>query len=376
MLPTAPERESGTADTAYTLIERAHREGTPLIDGETVTFIWYGERPPALLGDFNIWGDPLPMTEIADHLWSYTLTLPRDAYIEYAYFSDIAAGSRIPDPFNRRLVSNGVGAYNNFFTMPDARNTALLRRRSGILRGAVTRHVVDGDHLIVGGKRTVYLYQPPLTEPSPLLVVFDGQDYLRRARLTAIIDNLIAQRRIRPIALAMVEHGRQARFVEYACSDSTVTFLTRCILPLARRHLHLLDIDANPGAYGVLGASMGGLISLYTALRLPEIFGRVLSQSGAFGLDVSGHDLVIFDLIRRQEQALSTHIWMDVGRYEFLHPYNETMRDLLLAKGYDLAFRAYNGGHNYRSWRNEVWRGLEWLFAPGEIARETLSPSS
>jgi enterochelin esterase-like enzyme len=116
----------------------------------------------------------------------------------------------------------------------------------------------------------------------------------------------------------------------------------------------------------VLGASMGGLISLYTALRLPETFGRVLSQSGAFGLDVSGRDLIIFDLIRRQEQALSTRIWMDVGRYEFLHPFNERMRDLLMHKGYDLAYRAYNGGHNYTSWRNNVWRGLEWLFPPAE----------
>lgn len=366
MTSTASERASSATDTAHPWLQRAQREGTPLIDGETVTFIWHGEHPPHLLGDFNCWSEPALMTEVTKHVWMHTLTLPRDAYIEYAFFTDITADARTPDPLNRRRVSNGVGAYNNYFTMPEARDTPLLRRHAGIPRGVVTRHIVEGDHLVVGGKRTIYLYQPPVTEPSPLLVVFDGQDYLRRARLTTIVDNLIAQRRIRPIALAMVEHGRQARFVEYACSDSTVTFLARYILPLARQHLHLLDIDANPGVYGVLGASMGGLISLYTALRLPETFGHVLSQSGAFGLDVSGQDLVIFDLIRHQEQAPSTRVWMDVGCYEFLHLFNETMRDLLTEKGYDLAYRAYNGGHNYTSWRNDVWRGLEWLFPPAE----------
>ncbi|MGZ3665038.1 MAG: hypothetical protein ACXVDA_11200, partial [Ktedonobacterales bacterium] len=32
----------------------------------------------------------------------------------------------------------------------------------------------------------------------------------------------------------------------------------------------------------------------------------------------------------------------------------------------DLASRAYNGGHNYWSWRNDVWHGLEWLISASE----------
>ncbi len=366
MASTESARRLNDVESARALLKRAEREGTPLIDGETVTFIWHGAEAPALSGDFTLWGEPAPMVEIAEGVWTHTAALPRDAYIEYAFFQDIDADVRVPDPLNARRVSNGVGAYNNYFAMLEARETPLLRRRGGVARGTVTRHIVDGDHLVVGGKRTVYLYQPPVAEPCPLLVVFDGQDYLRRARLTHMVDNLIAQQRIRPIALAMVEHGRQARFVEYACSDSTVTFLTRCILPLASEHLALLDVREHPGAYGVFGASMGGLISLYTALRLPEIFGHVLSQSGAFGLEVGDHELVVFDLIRKQKQADSTRIWMDVGRYEFLYPFNETMHTLLTEKGYAVAYRAYNGGHNYTSWRNDMWRGLEWLFPPAE----------
>jgi len=26
-------------------------------------------------------------------------------------------------------------------------------------------------------------------------------------------------------------------------------------------------------------------------------------------------------------------------------------------------YREYSGGHNYPAWREDVWRGLEWLFA-------------
>src|SRR5690348_18360242 len=75
------------------LLERARREGTPLIDGERATFVWEGERPPRLLGDFNAWnqdtdvgGDGMPRwrAEAVHAAWTLTLTLPRDGYFEYA----------------------------------------------------------------------------------------------------------------------------------------------------------------------------------------------------------------------------------------------------------------------------------------------------
>jgi hypothetical protein len=42
------------------LLERAQAEGTPLVDGEQVTFVWAGERPPILIGDFNGWNGENP----------------------------------------------------------------------------------------------------------------------------------------------------------------------------------------------------------------------------------------------------------------------------------------------------------------------------
>jgi enterochelin esterase family protein len=345
-----------------TLLERAEREGTPLIDGETATFVWRGEQPPQLIGDFNNWGwepdKPLDLMQVVPGVWAQPVTLPLDAYIEYTY---VQGSERLRDPLNPQAVSNGVGATNQFFRMPESIPTPLVRQRAGVPHGIVTRHTVDGDFLIVDGKRAVYLYQPPTTEPAPLLVVFDGQDYYKRARLPQIVDNLIAERRICPIALAMVEHGRQARFVEYMCSDSTVGFLMRHVLPLARAHLNVLDPSDHPGAYGVLGASMGGLISLYTALRAPEVFGHVLSQSGAFGFTVLEHDAVIFDLLSKTP-AQPIKIWMDVGRFEWLLTANRRMYQALEERGYAVTYREYPGGHNYTSWRDDVSRGLEALF--------------
>lgn len=337
-------------------MKKKSKKRTPIVDGENATFVWRGPIAPVLVGDFNNWdANQAVVLENSKNpdVWKYTMKLPRDAYMEYIY---VLNGERVYDPGNPRRVFNGRDAENNYFYMPEGAPTPLAKRKKDIPRGQVTRHVLYSDWMLVGGKRKVHLYQPLTTEPCPLLVVFDGNDYRRRARLVKIVDNLIAQQRIRPLALAMVANAGQAREVEYACSEATIWFLAHSLLPLAQEKLNLIDIRSQPGAYGVMGASMGGLISLFTAMRLPEIFGYVLSQSGGFD-----ENSVLTDLIRLSD-PFPLKIWMDVGVFDFLYEQNKQMHALLASKGYDVTYAEYNGGHNYAAWRDDVWRGLEALF--------------
>ena len=109
-------------------------------------------------------------------------------------------------------------------------------------------------------------------------MVLDGQDYRRRARIANIVDNLIAQGRIRPIALAMPYNGRGARGVEYACSEATLVLLLYDLLELAQKELNLVDIRANPGAHGILGASMEWLTQI--AIRLFILIDRYCTLAG------------------------------------------------------------------------------------------------
>lgn len=339
------------------LLERATLS-SPVIQGDTVTFVWRGLQPPQLIGDFTgwEWGAPLTLTEAEHGLWTRTLTFPPDAYMEYAFWQ---GGQRVADPLNPHTVPDGLGHHNHYFYMPRAAPTPFLRHRRGVPRGTVTRHVVEDRFLVVGGKRTVELYQPPTSEPCPLLVVLDGQDYGPRGKIVPLVDTLIAQQRIRPLALALVYHGRQARGVEYACSEATLSFLTGPVLDLAQERLKLTDIRARPGSFGILGASMGGLMALFAGLRAPSLFGRVLSQSGAFSFGRT--DPVIWDLVRHCP-VLPLRIWMDVGGYEGLLAPNQRLHELLLARGYDVAYHEYAGGHNYTCWRNDLPTGLQYLF--------------
>lgn len=331
----------------------ALQSGTPLIDGNRVTFVWQGQTPPQLRGDFNNWqGQLSPWQQEEDGVWIHQLELPSDAYIEYCFGPE---EDRVADPFNTRFISNGIGALNNYFYMPESQPNPLLKKRRGVPAGTVTRFDVATHALLADKQRRIWLYRPPTDKTVPLVVVYDGGDYLQRAKLPTIVDNLIAQKRIQPLAMALIDSGGLARTAEYACSDASIIFLQQHVIPLARQHLNLTE-----NSYAVLGTSMGGLMAMYTAWRMPHLFNRVLSQSGVFHL--GGYPSVLMDLVTQEKRPLK--IWMDVGQYDWLLGSNQAMHQLLQHKRYALAYHQFNAGHNFTAWSNNVWEGLEWLFPP------------
>ncbi len=288
-----------------------------------------------------------------------SLELPADAYIEYALLLDARDDSRTPDVFNDHTTPNGMGHVNHYFYMPAGGPTPLADRATGVPQGKLTRHRIDNSWLLADGKRWVHFYQPPVTQPVPLLVVYDAQDYLTRGRITQIVDNLIVQGRIEPLALALIDNSKTARGIEYSCNEATIAMLATELLPLAAQHLNLVAPRERPGSYGVLGASMGGLMAMYTGLRMSQVFGRVLSQSGAFAM--GKHETVVSALVRHVPR-LALRVWMDVGRYEWLLESNRSLHALLGERGYDVTYREYNGGHNYPAWRDDLAHGLEVCF--------------
>src|SRR6266498_3967410 len=109
-----------------TIVQRAREYGNPVIQDNRATFIWEGDSAPRLISDLTDWVDhPKPFKRITSTLrpatsktiWTCSLTVPRDAYIEYAFY-DPATQDPFLDPWNSHTVNNGVGGRNNFFYMP------------------------------------------------------------------------------------------------------------------------------------------------------------------------------------------------------------------------------------------------------------------
>jgi enterochelin esterase family protein len=341
----------------HPLLTKAKVTGNPVIGGETATFIWQGRTAARLVDDLHNWEeDPQSMERVGPGLWSFSMRLVDDAYLEYG-FLDPKSGERIYDPLNPKRIWNGINSYNHYFYMPGGGPSPLIQLVAGVPRGMLSKFQVPTKDYVVGARRSVILYQPPVKERVPLMVVYDGSDYLKRAHLNVIVDNLISQKRVRPFAMAMVKNGGQARTLEYSCSDSTLAFVSDCIIPLAQENLKLTS--PRGGTYGVMGASMGGLMALYTGLRLPRVFGKVISQSGAFVFPEN--ESVVLDLVKHIPPP-KLDIWMSSGKYEWLLEGNRLMHALLKKKNYSVKYSEFSGGHNYTSWRNHLWQGLEAQF--------------
>jgi len=120
------------------LLRRAQEYGTPIIQGNRATFIWEGETAPLLISDSSGWDErPKAFKRLSVNsrraplqpLWSTSLTIPPDAYVEYA-FLDPDSQEHILDPYNTRSTSNGMGNRNNFFYMPEAAPSPVSLRPS------------------------------------------------------------------------------------------------------------------------------------------------------------------------------------------------------------------------------------------------------
>lgn len=332
----------------------------PRINENGVTWFYRGKQSPRLIGDFNFWNaeKALLFAKNQDGSWETHLELPEDAYLEYALWIN---GKRKLDPLNKLKVHNGLGEWNNYFYMPRFVETPYLQERSGKSLFRTESHILRDPLRLTNGKRCVHFYIPTDKGSFPLLVIFDGQEYLENGKVIQIIEALIDQGKIQPIAVALVDNIYQNRFVEYACNDGTVSFITRNVISAARSIMPLSDTGEQKGAFGIMGASMGGLMALYSALREPGIFGKVLCQAGAFKM--YGDDFSIYEFV----DGVITRplkIWMNVGCFDFLCEENLRMKDLLLKKGYSTDFVMNNGGHNYTTWRNSLHLGLMKMFPP------------
>jgi enterochelin esterase family protein len=308
---------------------------------------WAGYRPDAAVR----------MSELAPGVWVGRTALPVTAYVEYAYLID---GHRRADPLNRYPASDGNDGRVSGLWMARAPREADEMARlpaSAVPRGELTRHRLETGRMVAGHSRTTTLYRPPGgTTPADLLVILDGQDYIVRQRVHRIVDVLVARRRIAPIGIAFVNHGGDARFAEYACSEGTLAFVAERVLPFARARLGVADRPAV-----IAGPSLGGLMALFAGLRRPDLFDRVIAQSGTF--ELPGREMITGDLVRHLPPS-PIRIRLSAGTFEWLAGPVARLADLLRARGYDVTHRPYAGGHNHRVWAEDLVRGLEAMFPP------------
>src|SRR5215216_2596649 len=257
-------------------------------------------------------------------------------------------------------------------------------------------------------QRKLYVYLPPSYAQSdrhyPVIYMQDGQNLFDQALSYAgewQVDEtmeVLSREGIEAIVVGVPNTGvhrideyspfRDQRLRKGGRGDWYVAFLANTVKPLIDRDFRTLPEREHTG---VLGSSMGGLISLYALFCRPEVFGfaGVMSPSLWFAHGA------IFPYVQ-QANARPGRIHLDIGTHEgndtrvvtgafstYTSRYLASahrMRDLLERKGYalgqDLQYQEEEEAtHSEAAWARRLPGALRFLLAPYRQTAEQLIPT-
>jgi enterochelin esterase-like enzyme len=324
--------------------------GTPLIDGAKVHFVYHDPHAShvRLAGEFNDWGEhgtAIIMDRIATtDLFCHSLDVPGSTRLEYKFIVD---GEWRIDPLCHNRIGHGSDQ-TTYFVVGDSRDQPELEWVADIAHGRVEEFDFAGARLL--NSRRVYAYLPAaydrdLTARFPTLYVHDGGEYLEHARMPTVLDNLIHADEIPPIIAVMIDPvDRQG---EYRINDEYRDFLCAEFVPMIDQRYRTA---ATCESRAVMGASLGGLISNYTALSQPQMFSKVGGQSSAFHYAENELNALLDKVYN-----VSLSFYLDVGTYEprFI-PANRRFVSRLQQKGWPCRYQEVAGAHNWTTWRSHL----------------------
>jgi enterochelin esterase-like enzyme len=189
----------------------------------------------------------------------------------------------------------------------------------------------------------------------PLLVVHDGDEYDRLAGITRYSAALVAAGRLPAHRVALLHPLRRDDW--YSGSPEYIRSLTGPVVGGLRGRLAT-------GPVVVMGASLGGLVSLVSAVRHPSMFAGVFSQSGSFFSPDKDAQESAYQYFSRVTDTVadvlqspvvsSQRIGLTCGALEENIANNREMAAALRRAGHRVTFAEVPDLHSYTAWRDAL----------------------
>jgi len=231
-------------------------------------------------------------------------------------------------------------------------------------------------------QRTVRLYLPPSyansKERYPVLYMHDGQNLFDAA--TSFLGewevdeslNSLAQARHLDLIVVGIDNGGEHRNLELAPfdnengkaeGDAYLAFIVEVVKPYIDAHYRT---KSGRDDTGIMGSSLGGLISHYALLRYPQVFGKVGVLSPSYW-----YAPPLYAFTAAHPPARDSRWYFYAGGAEDEHMVDDLQRMLGVMRAGGLAPAAMTvhvvpgAAHNEAAWRAEFPRAIEWLFGNG-----------
>jgi predicted alpha/beta superfamily hydrolase len=331
----------------------------PLRDATNVVFLYRGSSTAVTVGGtFNGWSSSADALQVvAGTDLRYLVKAVGGARHEYKLVVDGKTWLRdmlSPHVTWDGIPRNGIGELNSVLPPWGAPDP----------KGRIEWRAVPSPQL--SNTRDVFVYLPPGYDDDrcaryPLLLINDGNESLTRSHFDAVAATTFGAKKSKPAILAFVALADQNdRMSEYSCETTSqgpsyTDFLCDTLVPLLDKSFRT---DGLPSR-GIIGASMGGLISYAALFWRNDCLRRVGGQSSSFWY---ADDM----MIKRVQSSTGIKLaaaYLDNGTDN--RDGTLAMRDALKAKGYNVIHvENLAQDHTWEAWADRFDEALAALYPP------------
>ncbi|MDR1557555.1 MAG: esterase [Tannerellaceae bacterium] len=307
------------------------------------------------------------LTKNAQGVWEFTT--PNALAPELYSYSFIIDGVSVTDPNNVYMIRD-VGSVTSIFIMGGGR--ADLYKVNDVPHGTVARRWYHSPSLNMD--RRITIYTPPGYEQSkgeyPVFYLLHGaggdeEAWIALGRTSQILDNLIAQKKAKPMIVVMTNGnaGQQAAPGESVKGMYKPSFMgdTRMdgdfekafpdVIKFVESNYHVKKNKANRA---IAGLSMGGFHSMHISKQYPDLFDYV----GLFSAAIMPREDVTSEIYQNTDEKLKVQFaqkprlyYIAIGTADFLFSANTDFRKKLDENKYPYTYYETGEGHIWKNWR-------------------------
>lgn len=201
-----------------------------------------------------------------------------------------------------------------------------------------------------------------------VLIASDGKDYFQYGRIGRVVDELVYEGDINNMIVVgipykSVKERRRMYHPEGDRHEDYIRFLAHELVPYIDENYPTYQVGAGRG---LIGDSLAATISLLTALKYPNCFGKVILHSPYVDdylmEKVEGFNdssaFSIYHIIGEEETEVKT---TQDGTRDFLTP-NRELHKLIKRKGFSYFYEEFKGNHTWKYWQQDVRRAIKESF--------------
>ena len=333
-------------------------------------------------GNFEGWTGGQESYELKFVQGTYQITLPeptKDFFFKFTRGSwNSVEVDQTGNQIDNRVIQKAESQQTHYFSIENWNDLKPGKSTTG-KNVFVLSETFDMPEL--SSKRKIWIYLPPdyesRTENYPVLFMHDGQNlfdqktsYAGEWEVDETLDALFKANDLRLIVVG-IENGGSERIDEYSPwnlkdyknekkGDLYINFIIHHLKPFIDQNFRTLS---NSKDTGIMGSSLGGLISHYAVLKYPGTFGKAAIFSPSFELAPESFE---FSLDHCEKNRSKLYFMAGGEESKNMVPSMTKIVDQLKNCGYQsshIRSKVVAGGeHNEKLWREEFKEAIYWLY--------------